>query len=173
MFRRDGYHATSLDKVAEAAGYSKGAVYSNFRNKDELCMAVLEEIRATEFGAIATSLSGQGSFEERLNAFEEWADKTIGDAGWTRLEVEFGIAAQHNPELLAAVAGRAQSLRDAVTALVEMQGFPIPPPLTAETAAIALWSIGVGLGVQRAVDPTLSIRPLTDAIRAFTQLAKA
>src|ERR1041384_2785727 len=46
MFFTDGYHPTSLEKVADAAGYSKGAVYSNFRNKDELCVAVLDEVRA-------------------------------------------------------------------------------------------------------------------------------
>jgi AcrR family transcriptional regulator len=40
LFLRDGYAATSLEKVADEAGYSKGAVYSNFWNKDELCLAV-------------------------------------------------------------------------------------------------------------------------------------
>ena len=44
LFFDDGYHPTSLEKVADAAGYSKGAVYSNFRNKDELCLTVLDRI---------------------------------------------------------------------------------------------------------------------------------
>ena len=38
LFIADGYAATTLDKVAEAAGFSKGAVYSNFSGKEELCM---------------------------------------------------------------------------------------------------------------------------------------
>ena len=52
MFFDDGYHPTSLEKVADAAGFSKGAVYSNFRNKDELCTAVLDEIRAERLGEV-------------------------------------------------------------------------------------------------------------------------
>ncbi|MDT7795343.1 MAG: hypothetical protein QOD59_4784, partial [Mycobacterium sp.] len=50
LFFDDGYRPTSLEKVADAAGYSKGAVYSNFRNKDELCTAVLDEVRAERLG---------------------------------------------------------------------------------------------------------------------------
>ena len=33
MFLEDGYGATSLDRVALEAGFSKGAVYSNFQGK--------------------------------------------------------------------------------------------------------------------------------------------
>ena len=36
VFSQRGYEGASLDKVAEAAGFSKGAVYSNFAGKDEL-----------------------------------------------------------------------------------------------------------------------------------------
>src|ERR1700737_156425 len=52
LFFDDGYRPTSLEKVADAAGYSKGAVYSNFRNKDELCTAVLDEVRAERLGEV-------------------------------------------------------------------------------------------------------------------------
>ena len=52
LFFEDGYHPTSLEKVADAAGFSKGAVYSNFRNKDELCIAVLDEVRAQRLAEI-------------------------------------------------------------------------------------------------------------------------
>src|SRR2546421_6317082 len=42
VFVDRGFHAASVEEVAEEAGYSKGAVYSNFENKDELFLAVLE-----------------------------------------------------------------------------------------------------------------------------------
>lgn len=41
-FARDGYHAANLEAIAAAAGYSKGAVYSNFANKAELFLAVMD-----------------------------------------------------------------------------------------------------------------------------------
>ena len=41
VFNRLGYHGASLDAVAEAAGYTKGAVYSNFATKADLFLALL------------------------------------------------------------------------------------------------------------------------------------
>ncbi|HTE69939.1 MAG TPA: helix-turn-helix domain-containing protein, partial [Actinomycetes bacterium] len=37
-----GFHATSVDQVAERAGYTKGAVYSNFASKEDLFFAVYQ-----------------------------------------------------------------------------------------------------------------------------------
>ena len=68
MFFEDGYHPTSLEKVADAAGYSKGAVYSNFRSKDELCAAVLDEIRAERFAEVLELVAQPDGFE----ALGEW-----------------------------------------------------------------------------------------------------
>ncbi len=59
----DGYHPTSLEKVADAAGYSKGAVYSNFRNKDELCTAVLDEVRAERLGEVLELIVATGQVD--------------------------------------------------------------------------------------------------------------
>src|SRR5215203_6722049 len=41
-FVEGGFHATSLDQIAAAAGYTKGAVYSNFASKEDLFFAVYE-----------------------------------------------------------------------------------------------------------------------------------
>ena len=42
LFVEGGFHATSLDQIAAAAGYTKGAVYSNFASKEDLFFAVYE-----------------------------------------------------------------------------------------------------------------------------------
>ncbi|MGO2097276.1 MAG: TetR/AcrR family transcriptional regulator [Candidatus Microbacterium stercoravium] len=41
-FSRDGYHATSLEGIANEAGFSKGAVYSNFTGKPDLFLTLME-----------------------------------------------------------------------------------------------------------------------------------
>jgi AcrR family transcriptional regulator len=43
LFVRNGYAATSLADIAEEAGLTKGAVYSNFESKEDLFLALLEE----------------------------------------------------------------------------------------------------------------------------------
>ena len=42
VFADVGYHAASLDQIARHAGFSKGAVYSNFENKAALFLAVMD-----------------------------------------------------------------------------------------------------------------------------------
>ena len=41
-FARDGYHAASLEGIANDAGFSKGAIYSNFDGKADLFLAVMD-----------------------------------------------------------------------------------------------------------------------------------
>src|SRR4051794_28822443 len=43
VFARRGYRDSSVDEIAERAGYSKGAVYWHFTGKDDLFFALLEE----------------------------------------------------------------------------------------------------------------------------------
>lgn len=171
-FLRDGYTATSLEKVADEAGYSKGAVYSNFRNKDELCLAVLDAIHAEQMAAVAAAVAGTTSLTERLAAFGAWADGAVGDQGWTALEVEFAVHTRHDPLLRDELAKRDKQVRS-VLASVLADGaaeFGITLPMPIENLATALLSIGIGLGVQRAIDPRIPASVLTDTIRALAGL---
>jgi AcrR family transcriptional regulator len=42
LFTGRGFHASSVDEIALEAGYTKGAVYSNFESKEDLFFAVYE-----------------------------------------------------------------------------------------------------------------------------------
>src|SRR5687767_12532343 len=42
LTRRDGFERTTLQAIAEHAGMTTGAIYGNFRNRDELFMALAE-----------------------------------------------------------------------------------------------------------------------------------
>ncbi|MQA61791.1 MAG: TetR family transcriptional regulator [Actinophytocola sp.] len=167
LFLRDGYGPTSLERVADAAGYSKGAVYSNFRNKNELCLAVLDAIHAEQTARIVEVISGTRTLEERLTKFEEWAERHIGDQAWTALEVEFAVNARRDERLCAELASRDKVIRDLIASLVTANGeeLGIEVPMPAGDIATALLSLGIGLGIQRAIDPTISASVLTDVIR--------
>ncbi|WP_034276182.1 TetR/AcrR family transcriptional regulator [Haloechinothrix halophila] len=167
LFLRDGYGPTSLDKVADAAGYSKGAVYSNFRNKDELCLAVLDDIHAEQAARIAEVITGSTTVEERIARIQGWAERNIGDQAWTALEVEFAVNARRDERLRGELASRDKGIRDIIAGLVAANSaeFGIDLPLSADDAATALLSLGIGLGIQRAIDPTIPVSVLTDVMR--------
>ncbi|MFC4602565.1 TetR/AcrR family transcriptional regulator [Rhodococcus kronopolitis] len=169
LFLADGYAATSLEKVAEEAGYSKGAVYSNFRNKNELCLEVLQLIHVTKGAEVAEVMAQQAPMEERLAAFENWAERTLGDVGWTTLEFEFIVLARHDPELRAALVSSLGMARGIVAAVLGalVESGEITLPMSVDDAATSMLSMGVGLGIQRAIDPTVSTGIVTRNLRAL------
>jgi AcrR family transcriptional regulator len=163
LFFEDGYHPTSLEKVADAAGYSKGAVYSNFRNKDELCTAVLDEVRAERLGEVVEMMARPDA-PSRIEALRDWAERVIGDPGWTSLEVEFAVHARPNEELRTELAGRLDAiLQMLATAAESAENAELKMP-GRETATVML-ALGVGLGLLRSIDPAIPVNGLIDTLR--------
>jgi AcrR family transcriptional regulator len=160
MFFTDGYHPTSLEKVADAAGYSKGAVYSNFRNKEELCAAVLDEIRAERFADVLGLLSQP----DRFDAIGEWAQRVIGDPGWTPLEAEFALHARRNVQLRTELAGRLDNIIGMLANGIESTD-DLDVRMPSREAATVMLALGVGLGLMRSIDPSIAVNGLTDTLR--------
>lgn len=179
-FLSAGYAATSVDDIAEDAGYSKGAVYSNFQDKRNLCRAVLDAIHHEKLGEIAAIATSDVEVEQRIDALGQWLQDTAGDVGWTMLELEFVVLSRTDPELAAMIVALRDDSQEMVTAVLRsfLSGFGIddsdpadlPVPLT--DISNLLLSTGIGLGIQRAVDPSVSAQPASDALRgAFSILA--
>ncbi|HJT90957.1 MAG TPA: TetR/AcrR family transcriptional regulator [Mycobacterium sp.] len=166
LFFEDGYHPTSLEKVADAAGYSKGAVYSNFRNKDELCTAVLDEIRAERLGEILEIIARPDT-PARIEALRDWAERVIGDPGWTSLEVEFAVHARRNEQLRTDLAASLDKILQMLTAGVESADNPDLKMAGAQIATVML-ALGVGLGLLRSIDPSVPVNGLIDTLRLVT-----
>ncbi|WP_063712500.1 TetR/AcrR family transcriptional regulator [Nocardia concava] len=169
MFLSDGYAKTSLDRVAEEAGYSKGAVYSNFKTKSALCLEVLTLIHETKFEEVSELVTSGDTLEARLDRLQGWAERTLGDVGWTMLEFEFAIVARDDPALRAELVSGWSLVRGTIATQLQAlaDSMDLELPLSAEDAATAVLSLGVGLGIQRALDPSLSARLVTDTVRAL------
>ncbi|MTV27710.1 helix-turn-helix transcriptional regulator [Nitriliruptoraceae bacterium ZYF776] len=92
-FGRDGYHGANLTAIAAEAGYSKGAVYSNFASKAELFLAVmdldLDRLRAGGFDPLATNEAIDARQTEILGEIRGFALATL----------EFTAAALRDEEL--------------------------------------------------------------------------
>src|SRR3954447_26890337 len=69
MFLGRGFAGTSVDAVAHEAGYTTGAVYSNFGGKADLFLAVLEKTTDDEGAAVRAALADAVTDEQRLGVF--------------------------------------------------------------------------------------------------------
>ena len=174
LFLSDGFSATSLEKVAAEAGFSKGAVYSNFANKDDLCLAVLDGIRAERITELVGDVVGAEGIEGRLAGFARWAEKNIGDEGWTALEVEFATTGRKSTRVRDEVSSRRRQITAAIASLLQSQAdeLGVSLPLPANDAAVTLLGLGIGLGVQRAIDPEVPVSPLVDLLRLLIEPAR-
>lgn len=99
VFARDGFHGASLEGIAAEAGYSKGAVYSNFSSKAELFIAVIDRrfdmaAQQPPWAPLDTDADG---WQRHLN--EQLGDEGPLD-GAQLASVEFIAAAARDPALL-------------------------------------------------------------------------
>ena len=173
LFVSDGFLNTSLEKVAAEAGYSKGAVYSNFSSKFDLGFAVIERIHDEQVAGLEAEIADGTTIDGLLDGFSRWADKSVGNEEWTMLELELVVGSRGNPDLRRQVARHRHDIAGRFAAILEGQqqklGLEIPMGIADATGVV--WTMGVGVGVQRAVDPNLPIRPLVDLIRTIATTA--
>jgi AcrR family transcriptional regulator len=152
-----GFHATSVDEVAERAGYTKGAVYSNFAAKEDLFFAVYERRVERVVTEVAPGLRQAGAQQ----ALDWLATTTIErrdhDDGWLALFSEFRGHVVRHPELrerFAAIHARfLELLAEAVRQVAEDRGLTLPSDVTASQVALAWNAMEVGLGLERLTQP--------------------
>jgi AcrR family transcriptional regulator len=169
-FLAHGYSGTSLERVAEAAGFSKGAVYGNFAGKEELCLAVLENHFFGQLQIfVADFAAGGDTIEDRLAVLERWWDILLADDEWQLLAMEFAVQTRRNPKIQEQLAQREKMVRTAVTALLSQQirQLGVTPVLPPDQLGIVLVAVVGGIAVQRLVDPSIPASLLTDAVRAL------
>jgi AcrR family transcriptional regulator len=181
LFVEQGFHATSVDQIAAAAGYTKGAVYSNFAAKEDLFFAVYQrrvEQVLTEVVPGLRQVGAERAFDQLATGAIQRRDR---DDGWRAVFFEFWAHVLRHPELrdrFAAIHARfLEPLADAVRQLADDRGLALPADVTASQVAVAWNAMEVGLGLERLTQPqTVDValarrmgRLLLDAVLDTTQ----
>ncbi|MFT3899359.1 MAG: TetR/AcrR family transcriptional regulator [Gordonia sp. (in: high G+C Gram-positive bacteria)] len=178
-FLKNGYTATRLDVIAERAGYSKGAVYSNFTDKPALCQAVLADIRREKFDEVEVIATSSDDLATVADALGDWFRTTVGDVEWTSLELEFSALARTDSVVRAmTVASRREISGRIAQLLTDVLGAPdevVPGVVLPQMSDVAdlLLSTGIGLGISRAFDPEVSLEPGITGMKAAVGLLTA
>jgi AcrR family transcriptional regulator len=100
VFADRGFHGASLDEVAAVAGFSKGAVYSNFKNKEDLFLALFKAMYDREMEALRETLEGSDvPPETRLSDFVALIRDEVSQTpdSFGVLYQEFWLYAVRNP----------------------------------------------------------------------------
>lgn len=168
VFAEKGFGAASVEDVCERAGFTRGALYSNFTSKDDLVLRLLDvETDAVLVRIEQVTQSEAASVEDLV----ELALGTVsGDAEEVRrrhlLDGEFALHAVRDPEVGQALAARETQVRDRLAALIEdaiaRRGLTLAVP--AEEVARAVTAVHEASVAEHLLDP--AARPVDALERA-------
>ncbi|MBO1756280.1 TetR/AcrR family transcriptional regulator [Allobranchiibius sp. CTAmp26] len=156
VFGERGIAGTSLEQVAAAAGLTKGAVYSNFRSKDELVLTLMEEHAADR---ITRSLQALQDDLTPTQVAQQvgvvLAQEMRADAGWHRLLAEYAALARRDPDGAEGLRRSRREIRDAVAGVLDrlVETFPVTLPMPSADLAIVVLALGNGLALESEIEP--------------------
>jgi AcrR family transcriptional regulator len=158
IFAQKGFGGASLEEIAETAGYSTGAVYANFDNKEQLFMEVVaaRRSRATSrrVEAVAGILDDDGA--DPLGALSQlFAQAADRDRELAPLQAEFWLFAVRNPAARKVIADslsdQAAELEPVVARALER--FGADPGVGPREVTVILLALFQGLMRRRRLDP--------------------
>lgn len=120
VFAERGFQAATVEQICEAAGFTRGAFYSNFSSKDELFFALWSD-RATRILADLERLAGR--LTDAPHRVEEIVDDMVrgvtGDRQWFLISTEFLLYAVRHREAATTLADQRRALRVGLGRVVE------------------------------------------------------
>jgi AcrR family transcriptional regulator len=150
VFRRRGYERATLAEVARTAGYTKGAVYSNFEGKDGLMLELLRRNVGERVGVVRARAAELDPASDWRHELARIAVEELERANeWTRLFLDFWSRAAAQPSLRAALAEVRQEMQeDLASALADLPELGVPAPVLART----IFALANGLTIEAAID---------------------
>jgi AcrR family transcriptional regulator len=170
VFCRRGLEGASIDEVAEEAGYTKGAFYANFRNKEELFLVMLDEKFAAELERLDRALAGAGEpRDEARNAAADFIQFARSDPEWPRLYFEFVAHAARNEDFRQELATRQSAMRRRMAEIFGawVEGFPEATPLPIADLTAMTFFMADGFLVDQLIEPELSNDLYTTMLTVF------
>jgi AcrR family transcriptional regulator len=174
VFEEQGIGGASIEAIAAAAGFTRGAFYSNFVSKDELIIAMLEDHVAQSIRRSLDLLAKHQNLDDFLDAFKRMdrsQQDPLGRSPLLHMEMILFVARaeKRRPELAKRLRARRKLVADIVETTLNDSGRPasVNP---AWTAAVVL-ALEDGFRLHRLIDPETT--PADSFLRALSDLRRA
>jgi AcrR family transcriptional regulator len=156
IFARRGLQQASIDEVAEDAGFTKGAFYANFKSKEELFLAMLDERFAERLDEIDRVLATEAEPETQARqAGTDFTRYVSADPEWQRLFFEFTAYAARNEEFRDELVTRYRALRERIAETygrrAEELGVISPVPLA--DVSLMTFAMANGVALEKLLEP--------------------
>jgi AcrR family transcriptional regulator len=156
VFARGGFHGASVEEIASEAGFSTGALYSNFDGKEDLFLALMEREIAAHAREIAAAVGARASVDERAKGgARQWMTMIEREPELLLLFMEFWAYGVRDARVRPKVAARFAQVRELLTRLIAdgVREFDLELELPAEQLAVAIDALADGIARQKLADP--------------------
>jgi AcrR family transcriptional regulator len=155
VFARRGLQQASIDEVAEDAGFTKGAFYANFKNKEELFLAMLDERFTQRIEEIERVIAGEGTTVDKARqAGDDFAAMIASDQEWQRLFFEFSAYAARNDDFREELVTRYRAMRDRIAHALQVrhEELGIESAIPFEQVATMTCMMGNGFALEKLLE---------------------
>ena len=155
LFRVRGFGPTSIDDIAAEAGFSKGAVYSNFTSKTDLYFAVMEGRYARMSDELRKALESEADRRAQVMAITAWYRRNMqSESSWTRSLLDLASIAQHDAAANKRLQALMRSIEQTITDLLHDVQEQLDVKFRLAPEQISALSIAMvsGLAIRRLLD---------------------
>lgn len=132
VFARRGFYGASLDEIAETAGFTRGAIYKNFEDKEGLFLAAVDRHNELSLTAFSEWFEQQGPTTATLDApalAAAFRHIVVRDPDWFALDLEVRLYALRHPDFRERYVAHAKRMTEAIARFIE------------ELSALAGWTM--------------------------------
>ena len=151
LFARGGYEGASVDLIAESAGYSKGAFYSNFESKEAIFLELLDVHKRREIDALAQLLAQDVPASELVSLIRNSESSRVSDFDFGLLSAEFQLQACRDKTFAKTYAKLHRAHRDIMAGLITKLFAKLDrtPPAAPKDLADIIMGLSTGLSLQQ------------------------
>jgi AcrR family transcriptional regulator len=156
-FASSGFHGASVEEIASRAGFSTGALYSNFDGKEDLFLELMEREIEEHAKEIERAVAQRTSVAERATGgARQWMSMIEREPELLLLFMEFWAYGVRDADVRPKVAARFAQVRCLLTKLIEdgVKEFKLELALPAEQLAVAIDALADGIARQKLADPS-------------------
>jgi AcrR family transcriptional regulator len=155
-FASSGFHGASVEEIASMAGFSTGALYSNFNGKEDLFLVLMEREIDEHAREISEAVRERASVAERATGgARQWMTMIDREPELLLLFMEFWAYGVRDANVRPKVAARFAQVRRLLTRLIEdgVREFELELAIPAEQLAVAIDALADGIARQKLADP--------------------
>ncbi|MDB6104722.1 MAG: regulatory protein TetR [Gammaproteobacteria bacterium] len=166
LIAKKGLEAASVENIAAAAGYTRGAFYSNFSSKDDLFIELLRRDHQKSTAQLTALRDSSLSVDRLQSGASEVYSQIYRDnesfMNWTEARMLAARDARFRTKLNALVAEKCAQIADFTRYFYERVG--VAPPLPPEQMAMGFMSMAEGVKLYMMSSPAEMTSPIAESL---------